>query len=192
MEQSLPQYTGARRTVLTPTNIAIALLVFSLLLFVFFERDAYDSYLSAGVDLDAAKTTESQVTAELDTLNAIHTSLDAKTASNTVRDDVARYADALREDTVIRSLFVRNPALSIASIGISGGQVLPSGLSLADITVSFTIKDVIELNKFLEYLTSPQSKKRYVIKSLSFPFDMGNDAPISASLVLGMYYFNDK
>ena len=192
MEQSLPQYTGARRTVLTPTNIAIALLVFSLLLFVFFERDAYDSYLSAGVDLDAAKTTESQVTAELDALNAIHTSLDGKTGSNTVRGDVARYADALREDTIIRSLFVRNPALSIASVGISGGQVLPSGLSLADITVSFTIKDVIELNKFLEYLTSPQSKKRYVIKSLTFPFDMGSDAPLSTSLVLGMYYFNDK
>ena len=193
METKTPAFSGNRpSTLLTHTNLAIFFVAVSLLLVIFFGQGEYSSYLEASANLDTALAQEKTVSANLDTLNDIQRKTDAKTGDSQVHSDLIRYADSLREDAIIRSIFKRDPNIIISSVSIAPGQTLPSGLSIADISLSLTAKDVTNLSRFLDYLTSPSNQKRYIIKSLSFPFDMQKNTNIAVSLVLGMYYLNEK
>lgn len=63
-----------------------------------------------------------------------------------------------------------------------------NGLSLANIHLTVNAASKDQLVAFLDYLTSPQSTKRYVIKSVDYPYDPTMPGG-TATLSLGMYYY---
>lgn len=116
----------------------------------------------------------------------------AKSIENDVelQSNIERYAGDFREDTILDSLFATINGISIANISIAKGEKVPNGLSLANISLSLKAQDTNTLNNFLNYLTnSKTNKKSYIIKNLNFPLDTTKNEPVSASLELGMYYF---
>lgn len=104
--------------------------------------------------------------------------------------EISRYGGEFREDTILDSIFSpTNAGISIANISMSKGEKTANGLSLANISLSFKAQDVYTLNTFLDYLTNGKNNKSYVIKNLSFPLDTTKNEAVSASIELGMYYF---
>jgi hypothetical protein len=107
-----------------------------------------------------------------------------------LQNDIGRYGDAFREDTIIDSIFAPFNGISIANIALLKGEKTPNGLSLATISLSLKAQDISTLESFLNYLTNDKmNKKSYIIKSLNFPFDTTRDTPVSVMIELGMYYF---
>jgi len=108
----------------------------------------------------------------------------------TLQNEISRYGGDFREDAILDSIFSpNNTGISIANISLSKGEKTANGLSLANISLSFKAQDIYTLNTFLNYLTSGKNSKSYVIKNLSFPLDTTKNEAVSASIELGMYYF---
>lgn len=107
-----------------------------------------------------------------------------------LQNDIERYAGDFREDAVLDSIFAPMNGINIANITMSKGEKSPNGLSIATISLSFKAQDTNALNNFLDYMTnSKKNKKSYIIKNLNFPLDTTKNAPVSANIELGMYYF---
>ena len=61
---------------------------------------------------------------------------------------------------------------------------------MAGISITVDAKTVTDFNKYLNYLTQESSNLRFVIKSVSMPFNSENtNSSVTAGLNLGMYYF---
>ncbi len=105
--------------------------------------------------------------------------------------EISRYGGEFREDAILDSIFSpENKGISIANISMSKGEKTANGLSLANISLSFKAQDYYSLNNFLNYLTEGKNNsKSYVIKNFSFPLDTTKNEAVSASIELGMYYF---
>jgi hypothetical protein len=108
-----------------------------------------------------------------------------------IADNLKRYAGSFREDDIFENIFSNTSGVSIQNINIDKGQKTSNGLSLANITMTLTTTSKEQLIAFLNYLTDAKGTKRYVIKSLSYPFDPANSGGL-VSLSLGMYYFENS
>jgi len=105
-----------------------------------------------------------------------------------IAGDLKRYAASFREDDVLESLFKNTANVSIQSVSIDKGHKTTNGLSLANVQLAVTVNSKDQLVSFLDYLTSPSNSKRYIIKSIDYPYDLSMPGG-SANISLGMYYY---
>lgn len=146
-------------------------------------QPAYSQYLERSGELTQVQTEQKN---KEETLAALQKSREA-TKQPDVQADIERYAGVFKENTIIDSLFVDTDSITIGNVGFNPGQVLPNGLSYANISVAFDARDIPSLNAYLEYLTSPKGKKRYVVENINFPIE-NQASSVPVSLALGMYY----
>ena len=167
--------------------IAIVLFVLAIAFGFFFTKEQYYSYLEKADTLETISKNAGEKKESLDRL----VSLGKEIAENaSLQSDIERYAGVFREDTILDSLFAPMDGVNISSVSIAHGEKMPNGLSLANLNLTFQAQDLTTLKGFLNYLTaSKTNKKSYMIKSLSFPFDLSKNEPITSNVTLGMYYF---
>lgn len=166
------------------------ILFLSLVIGFFFLQDQYSRYMSNQDILSNVRAENVKKEKILSSLNDLK-----KRISNdpVLKDSLERFAGTFREDAIIDSIFAPKQNISVSEISIGRGDRLPSGLSMADISVSFRSGDTRSLLGFLDYLTNqPENKRSYIIKSLNYPLDTTSDGPQNVSLDLGMYYFDTK
>ncbi|MDD2745077.1 MAG: hypothetical protein PHU93_00930, partial [Candidatus Gracilibacteria bacterium] len=75
----------------------------------------------------------------------------------------------------------------IASISISPGETLTSGLSLSSIQFSMDVDNISNLLSFLDRATSENAPQRFLVKSLGFAYSSSATTNLSAVITLGMY-----
>lgn len=174
----------SRKTAPVPEFLPAILLAAAILVSAFFAYPDYyaltgkrDEYAQAVQERDARSK-------ELSELDALKT----KASEPAFAQDLERYAGPYREDAVIESLFAgtTNSVLPI-SVGLDRGSKLPSGLSQGSVELGLRVGNQAALLRYVTYLTSEQAKKRFVIKSMSFPFDSTSPKiePFSVSISLG-------
>jgi hypothetical protein len=84
--------------------------------------------------------------------------------------------------------------ISIWSISINPGDKLPSGLSLGSVSFSVRADSTQSLIEYLTYLTK-NAPRIFVIDNISLPIDTAvesSNEPISLSLTLGVYYYDER
>lgn len=153
-----------------------------------FTKDTYQSYLTKQDDLVAINQQAVEKKRQLDALNAIK---DEALTQSGIRQDIERYASPYREDQIIDSIFLNTPGITINAITMTKGEKLPSGLSQATVTLNFRASDIATLSTYLDTLTASTGKKRYIIRSLSFPLDTSSleqTDPLGVSLELATYF----
>lgn len=160
-----------------------ALVALALLFFVTWGE--YDRYLAGHDRLAAIEARKSSLVETQKKLEAIRTDI----ATPAVRADLVRYAGSFREDELYDSILEGGRDLKIGAISLAKGSQLPNGLSFATVSVGLEVPDIPALNRYLDYLTSPDSTRRYVIKSLSVPYTPGMTGPFGVGLSLGLYYY---
>ncbi len=165
-------------------HIIIALILASILVVVFFTQGVVDEYMASSDAIDTASGKLSAVTAELANLKKIEAGLgDVK-----MLEDVKKYAAPFREDEILTAVFEPSIAGSIQNVTISKGQKMPNGLSQADVNVSLTVSTKEQIMTYMQYLTDIKNTKRFVIKSVDYPFSAGDEGG-SVALQLGVYYY---
>jgi ABC-type dipeptide/oligopeptide/nickel transport system permease component len=84
--------------------------------------------------------------------------------------------------------------ITIGSISVNPGNKLPSGLSLGSVSFSVRAESVQILIDYLTYLTK-NAPRIFVIDAISLPIDTRletSNEPISLSLTLGVYYYDEQ
>lgn len=166
------------------------LLAVSILLAVF---SAYPDYyaLTAKQDEHAQAVKEKTAKqAELTQLNAFKT----QSAVPAFAADISRYASPFREDAVLQSLFTRNSGILPLSITLDRGSKMPNGLSQGNVELLLRASSQAALMKYFEYLTGITGTKRYVIKSVNFPFDSTSpkNEPFQVTVSLGFSHYSPR
>lgn len=165
--------------------LPIVLVLLGLFVGGFFTYDLYYSSVEKSSQLEEAKAVAQDKQQTLDGLN----SLKQKAGSQEAQADAMRYAGQYREDQILDSLFaLAGSGVTIGSVSFTEGERLPVGISLATVNVSVQAATLDQFESFIDDLTSENAKRRYLIKSMSFPYDTSSSLPISASLQLGLYY----
>lgn len=133
---------------------------------------------------------KSEKSATLASLNAFKT----QSAAPVFAADLARYASPFREDSVLSSLFSGPVGVLPLSIGIDKGSKMPNGLSQGTVDLTLRVTSQSMLMRYFEYLTGTTGSKRYVIKSVSFPFDSSSpqSSGFQVSVNLGFSHYSPR
>lgn len=167
--------------------ISLVLLCLSIVIGFFFTMDQGYSYIEKKDTLASTAKEVADKKGALEQLQNLKKQIESDTS---LQGDIERYGADFREDAIYNSVFAPINGVNIASVTLSKGEKSPNGLSIASISLALKAQDIGSLNNYLEYLTNGKNnKKSYIIKSLSFPFDTTKNDPVSATLELGMYYF---
>lgn len=163
--------------------IAILLAVFSAYPDFYALTGKQDEYSQAVKE----KTAKS---AELAQLNAFKD----QSATPAFAADLSRYASPFREDTVLESLFGGPVGIIPLSMGIEKGTKMPSGLSQGNVELTLLATSQATLMKYFEYLTGNTGPKRYVIKSVNFPFDSTSpqSSAFQVTVSLGFSHYSPR
>lgn len=174
----------ARKKVAVPEFLPAVMLAVAIVVSALFAYpDFYtvtakkDEYVQASNE----RETKSKELAELNVLKS-------KASEPIFAEELERYAGPYREDSIITSLFsgLNNGVLPL-SIALDRGNKLPNGLSQGSVELGLRVGNQAVLLRYVNYLTSEKAKKRYVIKSMSFPFDSTSPKiePFNVSISLG-------
>lgn len=85
------------------------------------------------------------------------------------------------------------PLIEVGNISVSRGSKLPSGISLGQVQVSITAKDVTAIIDYITYLTT-QSAYAFTLDTITLPIDTDIAAstaasPLALTLAIGVYYY---
>lgn len=172
-------------------NIYATLIILITLWITFFVlSDLYSSYNQYSEEITSLKTKEKTLNEELVILNDKKSKVKSDKKTQTL---ISQYASPYREDLILNQIYAKFDWVSINDISMDKWQKLPNWLSMANIWFSVNAKNTVELNKYLEYLTSKTSNIRFVIKNTTFPLNSENqNSTTQASLSLWMYYFENN
>lgn len=169
------------------THVVSAVILFVAFCIAFFvTMDAYYAYAATKDSLATAATDKADKTALLESLN----SLKSEAADPKSAGDIERYAGKYHEDEFLSVLLANTANITISSVSLDKGERLPSGLSKANFNLAFQASNETALEQFLDTLTSASARKRFQIKSMSFPFDSSKISlsAIPVQIQLGSYY----
>lgn len=169
---------------------ASILIIITILILFFITSDLYSSYIQVQEEKTLTDSKLSFLKAELNSMN--DKKMKVKNDWN-VSKLISQFASQYREDVILNQLYKKFDWTSVDSISMDKWQKLPNWLSMADILITVSAKNVTELKKYLDYLTWDDSEIRFVIKSISFPFNsFDTNSPTQASISLWMYYYQNK
>jgi hypothetical protein len=167
--------TTTYNRVYAPILIGISLLAITLVLY-----PLYTNYVDTSIAIHTLEQTQSDKKSKLAELQAMQAQF-VGSGSSDLKTQVARYNHKFDTSLIIETIMLNkytevtsySPAqVSIASISISPGRKLPSGLSLSTVSLSIksdTYKQVVD---YLTYLID-ETPLTLTIDSISLPIDTG-------------------
>ncbi len=165
--------------------MVIILLVASMLIGSFLSYDLYYKVIEKSDTLEQLQLRSKEKEALLTTLNAFK----ATAGSPDTASDIDRYAGLFREDLLLSDLSrVSGTGAAMGNVTIDRWSKLPSGLSLASISLAVQTNTLDDLLTFLDRLNDANGKRRYFVKNMSIPLDFSTNLPVSTTLSLGLFY----
>lgn len=179
----------------------------TLLIVIFFSRSVLSTYTAQGSELQTLQEKSTKLDTGLSTLAAIQEEFKGD-ANTPLKEKAQKYGQAFDEASILEALMITPPQvrpshiglynLSIGSVSIDKGSVLPNGLSLATISVAVQARNLPTLLEYLTHLTQ-ESRYAFTINDFSIPFDTNPEptartvggSVYSLNLSLGMYYYDD-
>lgn len=183
--------------VLTPILLAIILVVGVLI-----TRPMYTDFLEKSSELATLRSDVSTKEKTRDDLLAIQaqfasggtTELAKQVARLDVKYDVSDIMETVMLNEYTKSTLENpDPIIELGAISVSKGAKLPSGLSLANVSVQVTGRTMNDVISYITYLTT-ESRYAFSIDSISLPIDtdpnqLFSNGVFSMPLSLSMYYF---
>jgi hypothetical protein len=161
--------------------LPVLAILFAMIIGILFTYDLATGYLEKKSNLESAEARKIQVGTTLESLKALEASLSTPEA----KAESERYAGVYREDQILSHLFETvGTGSTIGNISLSKGEKLPSGISLAALSVDVETPSLESFLSLLDRLVDENAKKRYLVKGLNFAYDTSNILPISTTLQL--------
>lgn len=158
------------------------IMVFALFVAALFTYDMFIEYQTKSESYALAQDEQIKAGKVLEELDAVKAKTQAQKA------DIQKYIQEFREDVIYEKVFSTvGTDGKIASISISPGETLTSGLSLSSIQFSMDVDNISNLLSFLDRATSENAPQRFLVKSLGFAYSSSATTNLSAVITLGMY-----
>lgn len=162
--------------------LPVIIILVSLFLAFAVTYDLFVEYQSKSEEYATAQTAQNEAGKTLERLDRV------KSETQDGKSDIQKYIQEFREDTIYQKLFdTVGTDGKVGAVSIQSGEVLTSGLTLANVSFTLDVADMSNLLAFLDRATDENGKQRFLIKNISFPYSSGNPANITASITLGMY-----
>ncbi len=167
--------------------LGVFLFLITLLIWFFVTYDYFQQYIglqNTKNELQTAQTVKKATKAEL-------TALQERLKDEAFKKQVARYAGAYREDELLANIrSIVGTSAELKDISMSRWSQDSSGLSRANMNVSFHVNSVVDLRQLINnLLTSEGENRRILLKSFTMPEGSG---PFDLSLALEVYYLDAK
>ena len=166
----------------------VFLFLITLLIGFFVTYDYFGQYIGLQTtknELQTAQTAKKATKAELTTLQ------DRLKDDEAFKKQVARYAGSYREDELLANIrSIVGASAELKDISMSRWAQDPSGLSRANMNVSFHVNTVTDLRQLINNLLASEGEnRRILLKSFTMPEWTG---PFDLSLALEVYYLDAK
>ena len=167
--------------------LGVFLFLITLLVGFFVTYDYFQQYIwlqNTKSELQAAQVTKQAMKTEL-------TALQDRLKDDAFKKQVSRYAGSYREDELLANIrAIVGTSAELKDISMSRGAQDPSGLSRANMNVSFHVNTVTDLRQLINNLLASEGEnRRILLKSFTMPEWTG---PFDLSLALEVYYLDAK
>ena len=176
---TLETNTSQKNRVYAPVLLGLSIILVVTLLY-----PLYTSYMDSVVEISSLEKTKAEKTTKLDAIKNMQ-ALFVSSGASDIKTRVSKYNHKFNTSDIIESVMINNyttgtsltpPAINIANIAVDPGKKLPSGLSLANVTLSLSADTPDQIIDYLTYLTQ-ESRFAYTIDSISLPIDTASIAP---------------
>jgi len=162
--------------------LPVAIILVSLFVAFYFTYDVFQEYQSKWEEYATVIEEQKNMQKTLDALNLV------RDQTQSGKSEIQKYIQEFREDIIYDKVFSTvGTDGKIWAISIDSGEMLTSGLSLANIQFTLDVQELSNLLAFLDRATDTNGQQRFLIQSLSFPYSSSNTSLISATIRLGMY-----
>lgn len=175
----------------------------SLLLIALVTYPLYEQYVDRSIQLRALEQTQSQKQDKVNAIKAMQARFSTASGSDALVKKVARYDHSFNTSDIMEVVMVNdftkgtnlNPAtIRIDGVNISKGTKLPSGLSLANVSINLAGVSIDDIVNYITYLTV-DSKLAFTIDNINLPLDTApsvvasNTGLVNMGVNLGVYYY---
>ncbi len=172
----------------------------SLFLIILVLYPLYINHVDTSIEISVLEKTKTEKQKKIDEIIAIQRLFTAS-GSSEIKSKVLKYNHAFDTsnimEVVMLNKFTKDSLLSpaqvkIGAIAIDKGKKLPSGLSLANVSVMVSADTPDQIVSYITYLTT-ESPYAFTIDSITLPLDTAtlpqDNKGLSLSLSLGVYYY---
>lgn len=184
-----------KNRVYAPIIIGLSILLVVLVLY-----PIYTSYIDTSIEVAKNEQIKAEKQNKINEIKAMQAQF-ASSGSSELKDKVRKYNHSFNTSDIMEAVMVNKytksstltpAAITIGSFSVDKGKKLPSGLSLANVSITVTGDTPDQIIDYITYLTT-ESAFAFTIDSISLPIDTastGQEATTtSLSLSLGVYYY---
>ncbi len=187
--------TTKKNRVYAPIIIGI-----SILLIVMVMYPMYITYTDTSVVISSLEKSKIEKQKKIDAITAMQR-IFTESGSSDIKSKVQKYNHSYNTSDIMEAVMVNKytkatelsaPSINVGAVSIDKWKKLPSGLSLANISVVVSAETPDQIIDYITYLTT-ESRFAFTIDSISLPLDTASLAQdtksLSLSLSLGVYYY---
>lgn len=191
----LQNNTTRKNRVFAPIIIGL-----SLFLIVFMLYPMYISYIDTNITISNLEKSKAEKQKKIDEITAMQR-IFTGSGSSEIKSKVQKYNHVYSTSDILESVMVNKftkaseftpSSINVGSISVDKWRKLPSGLSLANISVVVSADTPDMIIDYITYLTT-ESNFAFTIDSINLPLDTASAAQnnkwLSLSLSLWVYYY---
>lgn len=184
-----------KNKVYAPIFLGLALFFITLVLY-----PAYISYTDKKIQVLALENAKQERQSKIDEIKKIQ-DLFAGTGSNDIKAKVQKYNKPFDSSNIMEVVMVNkftkftdlSPAsVNVGNISVDKWRKLPSGLSMANVSVTISADNPNQIIEYITYLTT-ESPLAFTIDSINLPLDTSvlpqDNSGLSVSIALWVYYY---
>ncbi len=184
----LQNNTTKKNRVYAPIIIGISLLLITLVLY-----PLYTNYVDSSIEISVLEKSKAEKQKKIDEIKAIQL-LFTETGSSDIKSKVQKYNHTFDTSNIMEVVMVNKytkastltpSQINIGSISVDKGKKLPSGLSLATVSVVVSADTPDQIIDYLTYLTT-ESAYAFTIDSIALPLDTATAAQDNKGLSLSL------
>lgn len=172
----------------------------SILLIVMVMYPMYITYTDTSVVISSLEKSKIEKQKKIDAITAMQR-IFTESGSSDIKSKVQKYNHSYNTSDIMEAVMVNKytkatelsaPSINVGAVSVDKWKKLPSGLSLANISVVVSADTPDQIIDYITYLTT-ESRFAFTIDSISLPLDTASLAQdtksLSLSLSLGVYYY---
>jgi hypothetical protein len=172
----------------------------SIILIVLVIYPMYINYTDTKVVISTLEKTKAEKLKKIEEITAMQR-IFTESGSSDIKSKVQKYNHPYNTSNILEAVMVNKytkstdlspSSVNIGTVSVDKGKKLPSGLSLANVSIVVSAESPDQIIEYITYLTT-ESSFAFTLDNISLPLDTASLAQdsksLSLALSLGVYYY---
>jgi hypothetical protein len=187
--------TTRKNRVYAPIIMGISIILIVLVIY-----PMYINYTDTKVVISSLEKTKVEKLKKIDEITAMQR-IFTESGSSDIKSKVQKYNHPYNTSNILEAVMVNKytkstdlspSSVNIGTVSVDKGKKLPSGLSLANVSIVVSAESPDQIIEYITYLTT-ESSFAFTLDNISLPLDTASLAQdsksLSLALSLGVYYY---